>query len=193
MITPMDIQNKEFGKSVRGYKQEDVDGFLDLLTLDLEKLIEENQRLKEQVKSTNGELVRYKRTEGTVLETLESAKALMGDISASAEKRAEILLKNAELDAERVTREARETVEKINDETVSIRNRLNVFRTKYKTLLESELEKFDTLSAELFADKDMDDLRSILEGRAPASQKINEEEHNFNGKTLFNLRTGDGS
>ena len=36
---------------------------------------------------------------GAVLETLEAAKALMGDISTSAEKRAEILLKNAELDA----------------------------------------------------------------------------------------------
>src|SRR5690554_146222 len=108
MITPLDIQNKEFGRSVRGYKEEDVDGFLDLITLDLEKLIEENQRLKEQVKSFTSELERYKKTENMVLETLEAAKALMGDISVSAEKRAEILLKNAELDAERITREARE-------------------------------------------------------------------------------------
>lgn len=195
MITPLDIQNKEFGKAVRGYKEEEVDGFLDLLTLDLEKLIEENQRLKEQIKGLNAELARYRSTEGTVLETLEAAKILMGDISASAEKRAEILLKNAELDAERITREARESVEKLNEETVAIRNRLNVFRTRYKTLLESELEKFDTLSAELFADKDMEDLRSILEGRAQVPPKaINEDaEINFNGKTIFNLRAGDGA
>jgi cell division initiation protein len=47
MITPLDIQNKEFSRAVRGYKEEDVDGFLDLLTLDLEKILEENRRLKE--------------------------------------------------------------------------------------------------------------------------------------------------
>ena len=44
MLTPIDIQNKEFPKAVRGYKEEEVDGFLDLLTLDLEKLIEENRK-----------------------------------------------------------------------------------------------------------------------------------------------------
>ncbi len=41
MITPLDIQNKEFPKVVRGYKEEEVDSFLDLLTLDLEKILEE--------------------------------------------------------------------------------------------------------------------------------------------------------
>ena len=99
MITPLDIQNKEFPKGVRGYKEEEVDGFLDLLTLDFEKLMEENRRLKDQVKSLTAEVERYRNSEGAVLDTLEAAKALMGDISASAEKRAEILLKNAELDA----------------------------------------------------------------------------------------------
>lgn len=192
MITPLDIQNKEFGKSVRGYKEDDVDSFLDLLTLDWEKLLDENQRLKEQVRSMNAELIRYKNTESAVLETLEAAKALMGDISASAEKRAEILLKNAELDAERITREARESVEKLNEEAASIRSRLIAFKTRYRIMLESELEKFDNLSAELFADKDMEDLTSIMEGRTvvPAGN-AREEDIDFLGKTLLNIRTGE--
>ena len=42
MITPADIENKVFSKAVRGYKEEEVDEFLDLLTLDLEKIITEN-------------------------------------------------------------------------------------------------------------------------------------------------------
>jgi cell division initiation protein len=176
MITPLDIQNKEFGRGVRGYKEEDVDGFLDLLTLDWEKQIDENQRLRDQVKSISTELDRYKRTEGMVLETLEAAKALMGDISVSAEKRAEILLKNAEFDAERITREAYESIERLKEETAGLRNRLNIFRTRYRTLLESELEKFDTLSVELFADKEMEDLRSILDERTLVNLRTEEKE-----------------
>lgn len=191
MITPMDIQNQEFSKGVRGYREEEVDSFLDLLTVDLEKLINENAALKEQIKFLGGELGRYRNTEGMVLETLEAAKSLMGDISASAERRAEILLKNAELDADRITREARESSERLHDENTNLRNRLNVFRTRYKTLLESELEKFDTLSAELFADKDMDDLKNILEGRALKTDTANEDENNGStDKTIFNLRPG---
>ncbi len=193
MITPLEIQNKDFSKVVRGYKEEEVDGFLDLITMDFEKLIEENQRLKEQLKGMTTELTRYKNSEGMVLETLEAAKALMGDISVSAEKRAEILLKNAELDAELLTREARESVERLNEESMALRNRLNVFRTRYRTLLEAELEKFDVLSAELFADKDMDDLKSIFDIKSVTSQKIVKEDVTFEGKTLLNLRMGDGA
>jgi len=55
MITPLDIQNKEFSKGVRGYREEEVDSFLDLLTIDLEKLIGENATLKEEVKRVGDE------------------------------------------------------------------------------------------------------------------------------------------
>ncbi|MEG1585004.1 MAG: DivIVA domain-containing protein, partial [Anaerovorax sp.] len=151
MITPLDIQNKEFPKGVRGYKEEEVDGFLDLVTMDMERLITENAKLREDSIRLETELQKYKGSEDSVLETLEAAKALMGDISASAEKRAEILLKNAELDAELIQREARESVERLTEESISLRNRFTAFQSKYKSMLESELERFDTLSTELFS------------------------------------------
>ena len=119
MITPLDIQNKDFTKSMRGYSADEVDDFLDLITVDYEKLIAENAALKEQVTALETDLAKYRGSEDTVLETLEAAKRLMGDISASAEKRAEILLKNAELDAELIQREARENVERLTEETAT--------------------------------------------------------------------------
>lgn len=154
MITPLDIQNKEFAKVVRGYKEEEVDAFLDLITVDMEKLLQENATLKEQLSKTSEDLTKYRGSEGAVLETLEAAKALMSDISGSAEKRAEILLKNAELDAELIQREARDSVERLTEESVRLKNNLTAFKTKYRSFLESELERFDTLSYELFFDVD---------------------------------------
>lgn len=154
MITPLDIQNKEFGKVVRGYKEEEVDAFLDLITIDMEKLLQENATLKEQLAKTADDLTRYRGSEGAVLETLEAAKALMSDISGSAERRAEILLKNAELDAELIQREARDSVERLTEESIRLKNNLAAFKTKYRSFLESELERFDTLSYELFFDVD---------------------------------------
>lgn len=183
MITPLDIQNKEFPKVVRGYKEEEVDGFLDLLTLDLEKLLEENKGLKEQIRVLSAEVERYRNSEGAVLETLEAAKALMGDISASAEKRAEILLKNAELDAELIQREAKENIERLSEEIISMRNRLNIFRTRYRSLLESEIEKFDTLSEELFADRDMEDLKKYTDADIVIGKVSS-----FGKETITNLR-----
>ncbi|MGI6752273.1 MAG: DivIVA domain-containing protein [Anaerovoracaceae bacterium] len=213
MITPLDIQNKEFAKGVRGYKEEDVDNFLDLLTLDLEKLIDENQKLKDQVKSLNAELGRYKNSEGTVLETLEAAKSLMEDISNSAEKRAEILIKNATLDAQLIQREAKETMERLSEESNALRSRLQIFKNRFRNLLETELERFETLSTEIFDDSNMADLESLMEGKGMADnesshvfdhekiidiQEVAEEERNSDiikataeGKTILNLRGGE--
>jgi cell division initiation protein len=155
MITPIDIQEKEFPKVVRGYKEDVVDEFLDQITIDYESLMTENEKLTIEVERLKEDLLRYSGTENTVLETLEAAKTLMGDISASAERRAEILLKNAELDAELVLREAREAVERLTEENEALNNRFKKFKVQYKNLLESELERFDTLSLEIFEELGM--------------------------------------
>ncbi|MDR1778542.1 MAG: DivIVA domain-containing protein [Clostridiales Family XIII bacterium] len=156
MITPVDIQKKEFTKGVRGYKEEEVDSFLDLLTLDMDKLMKENASLRETIRSLHADIERYKGSEGALFATLESAKALMSDISASAEKRADIVLKNAELDAERITREARESVERITEEAVEMARRAEQFKIRYRSLLETELERFEAISGDLLPPGDLE-------------------------------------
>ena len=114
MIRPIDIQEKEFSKAVRGYKEDEVNEFLDEITIDLERLLDELRQTKEENSRLVEELERHRNSEGTVLETLEAAKGLMSDISASAEKRAEILLKNAELDAQLMQKEAKEIASRVD-------------------------------------------------------------------------------
>jgi cell division initiation protein len=152
MITPADIQYKEFTKGVRGYKEDEVDQFLNTITLELDSLIQENKVLKERILALNTEIERYRGSEGTIFDTLESAKALMLDISTSAEKRAEIVLKNAELDAERIQREANESVERITEESAEMARRWEQFKIRYRNLLQNELDRFESLSADLLID-----------------------------------------
>ena len=98
MITPADIENKDFSRVKRGYDMEEVDDFLDLIIVDMEKLLRENRQLKEEIAKAQTHADQHMSTETSVYETLEAAKSLMNDIAASAERRAEILLKNAELE-----------------------------------------------------------------------------------------------
>ena len=190
MITPLDIQEKEFPKAVRGSNEDAVDEFLDVITMDYEAMLLENDKLKTEVDRLTAELVRYSSTENAVLETLEAAKSLMGDISASAERRAEMLLKNAELDAELVLREAKESVERLTEENEALHGRFKKFQARYKSLLESELERFDTLSLELFEELGMSDLpmkeMEVTQNPKGSSKKTKEEKKSLDlEKTLI--------
>ena len=122
---------------------------------------QENSRLVE-------ELERYRSSENTVVETLEAAKALMSDISASAEKRADILLKNAELDAQLLQKEAKDNADRIAEESEAIKNRFIDFRSRYKKLLQSELQRFESLSGEMFPELGIDDFDDLPEMMNPA-------------------------
>ena len=48
MLTPIDIHNKEFKRSFRGYNEDEIDDFLDQVVNDYEKLFRDNERLKEE-------------------------------------------------------------------------------------------------------------------------------------------------
>ena len=50
MITPLDIENKKFAKQMmNGYSVDEVDDFLDDLTVEYEKLFKENAEYKNEV------------------------------------------------------------------------------------------------------------------------------------------------
>ncbi|MDR1028581.1 MAG: DivIVA domain-containing protein [Clostridiales Family XIII bacterium] len=169
MITPAEIQRKSFTRGVRGYKEDEVDGFLDLVTLDMDKILQENKSLKETIRGLSAEIERYRGSENTIFKTLESAKELMSDISSSAEKRAEIVLKNAELDAERLRREARESVERITEEAVEMAAGWEQFKLRYKNLLQNEMDRFENLSANLMVDGAVERIRFYTDSVSPAT------------------------
>jgi len=161
MISPREIQEKEFSRGLKGYKEDEVNDFLNQIMFDLEKLMEENKQLQAQNQQAEEGLEKYKGAEGSVLQTLETAKGLMSDISASAEKRAEILLRNAELDAQLIQREAQEAVARLTEENAALEARVTKFRETYKQMLESELQRLDTLATELFPEFGMDDFDDL--------------------------------
>ena len=62
MITPADIEYKEFTKAVRGYKEEEVDEFLDLIIVDMENLIRENKKLKADLEKARCQVTQHVNT-----------------------------------------------------------------------------------------------------------------------------------
>ena len=87
MLTPLDIENKRFSKSIKGYNLDEVDDFLDQLTIDYEKLYKENNELKNQLEDSKKDLEHYKNVEQTLQNTLIMAQSTADDIKANAQTR----------------------------------------------------------------------------------------------------------
>ena len=162
MITPADIENKEFSTVKRGYSEEEVDEYLDLIIVDMEKLIRENRQLKEELAKASNQVDKHLSTETSVYETLEAAKQLMNDIAASAERRAEQLLKNAEMDASLITREAKDNIQRYTDEGTRLMKSADRLRERYKQMLKYEIGRIDFSADSIIAEFEDDFLPASL-------------------------------
>ena len=168
MITPADIQNKEFTKGFRGYDEEEVDMFLDLITLDLEKLMKENLNLKAQIATLKKDQDSIGGSDLTVKETLETAKRIMDDLAVSSEKRAKVLVENAEMDAAIIIKDAKMKAEQVAAESSQLTRSYEGFKREYKNLLTKHLEEFESISANI----DIDGLNSLIEESKNAKSDV---------------------
>lgn len=162
MIMPIDIDKKEFSRDKRGYNSREVDEFLDLITVDYERVLNDNRNMAHKIKSLEKQLEEAQKSDTAMVETLETAKKLMADISASAERRAELIMRDAELESETMILDAKMTVKKLNDEHLTLKNKVERLRANYKTMLTSELEKLELDEYALLPDIDRSDL-SVLD------------------------------
>ncbi len=76
MVTPYDIQKKEFSKTLRGFNPDEVDDFLNEIILTIQELMRENETLKDKVNNLTRDLEKYHNSEKSMANTIESAKKL---------------------------------------------------------------------------------------------------------------------
>ena len=152
MVTPNDIQNKVFSNAMRGYNKREVDEFLDEITIDFQKQLDENAKMAAEIKQLNAQIEESKKTQQSVANTLEQAKRLMSDISESAEKRAEVIIKNARLDAQTITRNAKDSVESLTREAELLQRKISTFKADFRDFMQKEQQKVEDNVDDLFSD-----------------------------------------
>lgn len=144
-LTAMDIKNKEFRSSLRGYNGEEVDDFLEQVTEDYEAMYKENATLKEKVLTLNEKLEHYAKIESTIQNTLLLAQNAADQAKALAQKEADIIIKNANETAQKIIDKAHLDVMKINEEYEKLKQDFFKFRAKYRNFLKTQLETFEEL------------------------------------------------
>ncbi len=132
-FTPMDIINREFSREMRGFNKEEVKNFLSMVSEDFEELIDENVQLKKKLQILERDYTDLKKKEEILRDTLLMAQQTKEDIKNNALKEAEMIVKESELQAEKIINNAYKKVEEIKGEIEELR------REKFRLI--SELKR----------------------------------------------------
>ena len=141
MYTPLDIENKKFSKQMmNGYSVEEVDDFLDELTVDYEKIYKQSTESNTKIESLMQELEKYKNIESTLQNTLIMAQSTADEIKKVAKQEADQLIREAQGKAKEATMEIEMDIAIKTKELDDLQKQFDVYKAKMESLLISQLE-----------------------------------------------------
>ena len=141
MYTPLDIENKKFSKQmVKGYSVEEVDDFLDELTIDYEKIYKQVGEATKKASDMEEELKKYKNIENTLQNTLVMAQTTADEIKELAKQQADQIVKEAQGTAKQEVIEIEQSIVTKRKELEDLEKQIDVYKAKMESLLISQLE-----------------------------------------------------
>ena len=160
MITPLDIENKRFGKQMmKGYNVDEVDDFLDEVMEDYESNYKEVAMLRTKVEELELSLTRYKTIESTLQNTLVMAQSTADEVKNVARQQADQIINEAQREAENIIRASKDSALRAVDELEQqIRNKeqqyteakkqFDIYKAKMEALLISQSELIKEMNKE---------------------------------------------
>ncbi len=147
-LTPLDIQQMRFSTRLRGYDREEVDHFLEVVTSAYEEVLKDHQTLRDQLAGLERKLSEWRRKEETISQAVLATQDVVKDLKQNAGREAELIVKEAELRAETLVRDAQTQVAVMEGELVHLRkqrlvaiDRIRGVMQVFQTVLNTEDEE----------------------------------------------------
>lgn len=140
MLTPLDIQNQEFDVKFRGYNADEVDGFLDIVGADYEKLYKENADLKKQIKNLNDRIAEYQELEKKLQDSIILAQSAAENIKQNATEKASNIIAEANNKAVEIVMNAEHELAGRNSELAAMKLEIGKYQANIKGICNGILE-----------------------------------------------------
>lgn len=139
MLTPVDLQSREFRKALRGYDIHDVDEYFERVAAEFERLFRTNVQYRDEIDSLKQRIDEYKQMESTLRDTLMIAQEASQQLKATAAKEVDAIIREAKEKARRITDEAEERNRAKRQELENLCKKEDLFKIRFRALLESYL------------------------------------------------------
>ena len=135
-LTSLEIQKHRFSHKWKGLDPTEVGAFLDLAAEEMEALARENAGLQGRIRGLEDENAEHRERERILKDTLLSAQRASDDIRAAAQTKAELMVREAEDSAERLTHNAMQRAAEIEKAIHELKLQRANFRLEVQKMLE---------------------------------------------------------
>ncbi|MCS7224089.1 MAG: DivIVA domain-containing protein [Armatimonadetes bacterium] len=108
-LTPVEILRRRFRRTLFGYSVKEIHRFIKEVSEALAYLLDENNRLQEEVERLRLQLQDYQNLEQHIRDALVLAEKAADDAKKLAQKEAELIVSQARMEAQRLKQQAMET------------------------------------------------------------------------------------
>jgi len=146
MLTPLEIQNRDFSKSLNGYNKHDVDEFMAELSRDLELHIIHEENMTQNIKNLESQLSNFLSIEESLKGALVIAQSTAEDVKRNANEKAKLIIGDAESEARRIIDDANAEALKVRHQIVELKKEYTSFQMRFKTLVKSQLDVLEKMT-----------------------------------------------
>ena len=156
-ISPLDVRNQIFKKKLRGYDADEVKIFLDAVADRMEDMIKDKENLEKDNTALRERSNTFAELETALRETMVTAQKIGDEAKVNAQKEADNILRQADLDVQTKVAEAAGKVEDIVRAHENSRAQTMAFVAKMRSLLEGQLSFLGSVESEVRSENDIRD------------------------------------
>jgi DivIVA domain-containing protein len=149
-LTPVDARRYDFGSALRGYDKTRVDQFRDQVADELERLSRVNQELEAKAKGFHEQLRAFRERDKALNDALISAQQLRAETREQADREAQLILREARAEGERLLEETRSEVRRLQVDIDALERARRNYLAQMRSMAErqlAELQSAETASA----------------------------------------------
>lgn len=139
-LTPLEITQREFRKVLRGYDPEEVRHFIESVADEVESLLKDNAARRERIAELDDRVRALEGQEESLRNTLVTAQRMTEEIKANAKREADLIVREAEGKAQRLTAEAQTRVADAQKEILELRRQRDLFAATLRSHIQAHLE-----------------------------------------------------
>ena len=135
---------------MRGYDKQEVETFLEMISADVESLMQESNTVKVELQKCEAQLVDFRENERAIQQTIMTTQKISDDLKRNAQRESELIISEAKVAAGKIMNDARAQAEKImgdsrievgnlTRELNDLKNRKMEYELSFKSLLDAQL------------------------------------------------------